>query len=65
VPAFAVTIHKIQGQTLSHAIIGSFRNSMSSIASFSALVRRCAIPMHLLDELKRLQALENRTGASL
>jgi ATP-dependent exoDNAse (exonuclease V) alpha subunit len=88
VPAFAITIHKIQGQTLTRAIIGSFRNNLSSIASFSAIyvalsrarrldqllllekfdsaiVRRCSIPMHLLDELKRLEALENRAATSL
>jgi len=81
VPAFSITIHKIQGQTLQRAIIGSFRNSRTSVATFSALyvalsrarrldqvllleqfdhfvLQRCQIPAHLLEELKRLDNLE-------
>ena len=37
VPSFALTVHKIQGQTLQKAIIGSFKNNKTSFASFSAM----------------------------
>ena len=37
VPAFALTIHKIQGQTLGKVIIGSFKNNTRDFASFSAI----------------------------
>lgn len=37
VPAFSITIHKVQGQTLDHVIIGSFKNSFRQFATFSAI----------------------------
>ncbi len=37
VPAFSLTIHKIQGQTLNKVVIGSFRNRTTDYASFSAI----------------------------